>query len=271
MINSLFWDCPFATLTFLSFMMCYLSMWLKKTAWLWGSFLFISFCLAHLANIANLWTLIPIVALFVSHLILRTDKRDPLFLIAFIVSFGLIFHLFPGFHNWKISESLYFNFDKPFIGVFALAFGAPLLTSVKEWRRMLLVSLPLSILGIGIMAFIAICTKAVAWNPKIPVIFFPWVLNNLFLVCISEEAFFRGFVQKELTRRLQNRSWGVIASVGLTTIIFSLAHIGKGNFDYLILVFLAGILYGAIYQYTKSIESSIICHFLLNFTRFLFF
>ena len=132
----LFWKNPISTICFFAFAMSFISLWAYKTAWLWGSFLLIALILAFESKMATWLTLIPILILLICHYFLNREiKKSTRFLLfssAIAISIALSFHLVPGFHNWKIASnlhlsqgaypySLWFDFNKPFIGIFALA------------------------------------------------------------------------------------------------------------------------------------------------------
>jgi uncharacterized protein len=254
-------------------------LWFRRSPWIWGAFLGIALALAFQTCIIQPIALIPIGILFLSHWILKEGatgwKRVLLFLIACSVSIALSFHLMPGFHNWQLASSptFWMNFDKPFIGLFALTWSIPLIQSRTRLREVLVLTVPLTFLGISTIIALALFGRVVAWDPKIPEITLVWMLVNLILVTIPEEAFFRGFVQQELFKWLGGRGAAAqCGSVLLTSLLFTLLHIGwVSSIPFLALVFVASLIYGGIYQYTKAIESSIFCHFLLNLTHFLFF
>jgi len=278
---------PIASICFLAYAMSFLSLWMRKTAWLWGSFLFIAYVLALQAGIAEWISLIPVLILCFCHYFLKRDlAKGPRFLffcVALGVSLALSFHFLPGFHNWKLVSdlclspgaypyNLWLNFDKPFIGLFALAFSIPLLSSKAEMLRVLKISIPTSIVGILVLIGISLSCHLVAWDPKIPTIFFLWFFDNLIFVSIPEEAFFRGFIQRGIFQWFGSTSMAGAASIFITSILFTLLHlIWVANLPFLSLVFVASMIYGTIYQMTKSIEASILCHFGLNVVHFLFF
>lgn len=285
--HSLFWHHPISTLCFFAFAMSFISLWIRKTAWVWGSFLLIAYILAFQAKIVTWISLIPILILFFCHYFLKNDlpksARFLLFCIATGVSFALSFHFLPGFCNWKIASdlclspgaypySLWFTFDKPFIGLFVLAFSIPLITSKTDLLRVLKISIPMSIVGILIMIGISLFFNLVKWDPKIPVITFVWLFSNLIFVSIPEEAFFRGFIQRELYLWFGETPIAGLGSIFVTSISFTLLHlIWVADLPFLCLVFVASLIYGTIYQITKSIEASSLCHFGLNLVHFLFF
>ena len=252
-----------------------------------GLFLIIAILLAFDTGIITAMALIPIGILFVCQEFLTRDIYKPLRFILFgivvIVSLALAFHFLPGFNNWNLVSglqlspdalpySLYFNFDKPFIGIFVLALSLPLINSKKQLFKMLTFTLPATALGIIVMTLISLKIGMIAWDPKLPVIFFPWLIGNLLFVSIPEEAFFRGFIQRELYLWFGKTTGAAVGSVVITSFFFVLLHlIWVGSFPFLCLVFIASLIYGTLYQVTQAIESSMICHFLFNVTHFLLF
>ncbi len=284
-----FWETTLVSLTFFSLMMAIISFWVKRTFWLWGSFVLIALLLGYQSRVINGVALVPIAALgFCVWLIyhkVTSSARAVLMLIVAIISTGLAMHLFPGFHNWKFASDLilsedaapytfWINFDKPFMGIFLLAWAIPLAQSKVEMRQMLLKKgLPLSILGVVLLAGLSFYLGLIRWDPKFTLLIFIWPFVNLFFVTIPEEAFFRGFIQQELYQRLIPRTkLANVFAIFLTALFFMLAHLWwVTSLSYLTAVFIAGCVYGAIYQITKAIEASILCHFLVNLVHFIFF
>ncbi len=286
-IHLIFWNNIITSLCFFSLAMSILSLWIRKTPILWGTFLVIAIILAWQAHVITSIALIPIGILFFCQLCLKGNIYKPLRYILFgiivIVSLALAFHFLPGFNNWSLVKdmklspdalpySLYLNFDKPFMGIFVLAFSLPLLTTKEKWGQMLKITLPATILGIIVLCFIALQINMIRWDPKLPLIFFPWIIANLLFVSIPEEAFFRGFIQREIYLWFGKTTLSAIGSIAITSLFFVLLHlIWVGSFPFLCLVFVASLIYGTLYQITQSIESSILCHFLFNVTHFLLF
>ena len=285
--HALLWNNPISAMCFFAFAMSFISLWVRKTAWLFGSFLLIAYILAFNAKIATWISLIPVLILLFCHYFLKKDiqkgTRFLLFGTATLISLALAFHFLPGFKSWHIASNLvlspgaypynlWLNFDKPFIGIFALALGIPLITSRSQLYKVLKTAIPLSILGILIIMGISLHFDLVKFNPKIPVIFFVWFIDNLIFVSIPEEAFFRGFIQQEIYNWFGKTSTAAIGSIFFTSLIFTLLHvIWVADLPFLAVVFTTSIIFGTIYQITKSIEASILCHFGLNLIHFLFF
>lgn len=263
-------------LAFFSLMMTFLSLWVHRSAWLWGGFLVISYIIAFHSSVAQPFSLLPIAALFVLFLVLKKPldrlTRFVLILVVICIAACLEFHWMPGFNNWHVSGNFWVNYDKPFMGLFALTFLIPLLRSPNEWYSMALKAIPLTVGAVVLMALLAIPSGTVDWHIKIPSHFLLRLASNLFLVTIPEEAFFRGFVQQEISKSVGPGLKGNIIAILGASLLFTLFHLGwTTSAAMLCFVFLAGVIYGSIYQYVKAIEASIICHFAVNFIHMTFF
>ena len=103
---------------------------------------------------------------------------------------------------------------------------------------------------------------------KLPEIALIWATKNLFFTCVSEEALFRGFLQRHLSENLKQYRYGDALSLIAASLVFGLAHF-VGGFKYIVLAAMAGIAYGYAYQKTQRIEASILCHFGVNTVHFL--
>ncbi|PIR21355.1 MAG: hypothetical protein COV45_01005 [Deltaproteobacteria bacterium CG11_big_fil_rev_8_21_14_0_20_47_16] len=85
-------------------------------------------------------------------------------------------------------------------------------------------------------------------------------LKKLFLFCIlpaiTEEIYFRGFIQTSLAHRI-----GPFAAILISALLFALAH---GNIWYLHLYFGLGCFLGWIYEKSGSLWPTIVAHFINN-------
>ncbi len=282
------WLSPHATLAFFALMMAIVSFWQKPSAWIWGSFLVIAGMLGFFANLLTPAALFPIGALFILHgaLLAKVEGLPRLILVALagVISIGLWLHLFPGFYPFTLIKdveissnatpyTLSMSFDKPFTGFFVLALSLPLIRNFSAFKELLKSALPLSLLGTAILAIIALNIGIIAWDPKFSALFWLYAPINLILVIIPEEAFMRGFIQNECLRLFGGK--GVVSqilSILITSLLFAALHYHWiKNMPFLLLIFAAGIVYGSIYQLTKAIEASILCHFLFNIVHFTLF
>ena len=277
-----------AALAYFALALTMISPWIKRSPWVWGSFLIFAFILGYFAHIITPIALAPIGALFILHSLLKGEIKGFIRFILVVItagiSLGLLFHMFPGFNNVNLFQnqlispngipvSLYLNFDKPFIGVFVLVLGFPLITNFSTFFRLLKAIVPLTLCGIFIMIALALFSGLIEWDPKFPSIFWVFAIENLLYVCISEEAFFRGFIQNEFFRWFGGK--GYLANCGcvlITAFLFAALHYPwVSSIPFLGLVFVAGIIYGSIFQFTKSLEASIFCHWIFNLTHLLLF
>ncbi len=243
-----------------------LSIWIQRDPKIWFSLLFLSMLLA-MAN--GILLPIGVLAIFLWALLwfFFVKKQNAiLFLLLVLGSYLFIFNFIPGFEPFMITQKLRLGF-KSVVGLFPLALWVPVATSRRDWAKAFNGFL-FGCLGIGFMAILAITFNAAQPQIKLPP--FPWIvyLNNLVLVAIPEEAFFRGFIQNQLFRYWNNKTLSLI----LTSILFALGHIyWSPNLLILTFVFLAGLLYGGVYLISQKIESAILTHFLLNFIHITFF
>ncbi len=252
------------------------SLWVRRDPKIWGTLL----GGAIFAGIAGGLVLVPgAIWLFAwgilwSHF--EKQQRSPLwfFLLAtlIVVSFGFKLHFFPGFKTIALSPKFILGVDVPVMEFFPLALLVPLASSRRDWGLVLKEGVPLSVIGIGIMAALAVASGTVHWQYKLPSFPLERYAANFFLTAPLEEGFYRGFVQNELVRFFSHQKWGKILALVLGSLIFTLAHtFWSPNLGVQAFVFLAGLLYGGVYLISGKIESAIFCHFLLNFIHMTFF
>jgi membrane protease YdiL (CAAX protease family) len=87
---------------------------------------------------------------------------------------------------------------------------------------------------------------------------------------MSEEAFFRAFLQRQLTNALSRLKFGAIIGIGVSAALFGLAHFA-GGWRYVGLATVAGVGYGYVFHRTQRVEMSMLGHFSVNACQFLFF
>jgi membrane protease YdiL (CAAX protease family) len=191
-------------------------------------------------------------------------------------------HALPGFRNFLALNdvvlsagaepySLYLNFDKTVVGIALLGICySSLLRSGADWRNALRRVLPLIAINTIAIALLSMALGYLLWQPKSTSLFWIWAASNLFFTCLSEEALFRGFIQRELTLALNGRSHGYWLAIAVSGALFGIAHVA-GGWSYVALATAAGIGYGLIYHRAQSIEMAMLAHFTLNATHFLLF
>ncbi len=211
----------------------------------------------------------------------KTYQRHRLFAIGgevllVVCCLGLFMHLFPGFHNPRIVDdmsagplsarfSLYLNLDKALVPVLLLACLPTLLSTpvptIPRWFYWLGL-----VLCIPALLGLAVLSGGLRVEPHFP----PWlgwfVLSNLFFVSLAEEALFRSY----LMQRLEDGTHSAGIALGLSAVLFGLAHAGGG---WMLIAFatLAGLIYGLAWRWSGKLWVAALFHFTLNLTHLLFF
>lgn len=196
-----------------------------------------------------------------------------------ILAVALAMHWLPGFYNGRgidphrITDdaapfTMYLNQDKPLIGFWLLL--------VCPWivgRRSLRLSVYATALALPLSAVLALggalLLGMISWAPKWPDQAGLWVLNNLLLVTLVEEALFRGYVQGGLSRHFKHLPYGENLALLLASLLFGLAHAGAG-WQWVLLAGLAGVGYGLAYRF-GGLGAAIATHFGLNLLHFALF
>ncbi|MGB1271510.1 MAG: lysostaphin resistance A-like protein [Endozoicomonas sp.] len=216
-------------------------------------------------------------------------------LLFFAVSVAFMLHWVPGFHNpliWEqqavkplsIPYTLYINSDKPWIALAVLLFLSgyghlmepkkPLHVSLLQTREQWHCAFLKSLLPIGLMLVlvfpIAMASGFVRWQPGWPELTAWFLVNNLLLTSLTEEAFFRGFFQGMLSRYLPGNGVGVVVAIMVPALIHGIGHYPGGAL-YVTLVILCSAFYGWVYHRTGSLEMAVLSHWLLNASHFLLF
>ena len=190
--------------------------------------------------------------------------------------------LLPGFHRVVLVEpqvlspgaapyGISVGFPKVAAGIIILGLINPLL--VRSWGelgRVLARALPIYLATAVIGMVVVIAMGYSSFAPKWSVLFLWFLPVNLFFTCLSEEAFFRGFVQHELSRIGSNRALASGIALTIAAIMFGLVHFG-GGVQYILAATVAGLGYGWAFLRTGRIEAAMAVHFGVNATHFLLF
>jgi membrane protease YdiL (CAAX protease family) len=201
-----------------------------------------------------------------------------------VVALVLALHLAPGFHNPVVLRdavlsagarpySLYVNFDKGLAGLLMLGAGSfARLRTAADWRAALAGTWPIALATIAVVLVGSFLLGYVRFDPRWTPLFWTWAPINLLLTCVSEEAFFRHFLQRELGLALAGRPYGAAVTIGTGTsaVLFGVAH-AAGGWPYVALATLAGTGYALAFHRSGRIEMAILTHFVVNATHFLLF
>jgi membrane protease YdiL (CAAX protease family) len=201
--------------------------------------------------------------------------------ISILAALLFAMHLIPGFNNPILIANInfsddssaftqYANFDKGAAGLILLVFFCNRVKSFSELISMLrrayspiLITITgVIVTGISI-GYIKPDIKLHAFTPI-------FLTTNLFFTCIAEEAFFRGFLQDRLTKKLSSVRFGGNIAIFISGIVFGAAHFAGGSI-YVMLATLAGLGYAYAYAVTQKIEIPILTHFIFNAVHFIGF
>lgn len=204
-------------------------------------------------------------------------KKRQMRLISFIciLAFSTLFkwHAIPGMPRLFFTENFALSLDSTLVGLIPLCFFVPL-GGKNVWKVTCTQGLLFSLTGIALMILPALFFKIVRFAPALPSYPALRYANQLFFVVTTEEAFYRGFMQKELPTFLcqLTKKQAQFVSYFVTTLFFTLVHwFWVSQALMLVFVFLAGGLYGLVYLKTGRLESAMLCHFLLNGIHMTFF
>jgi uncharacterized protein len=279
-----------------------LSLWLAPRAW--PVFLILTFLAGWAGGQLTWWAGVWLILLANACYQYASDRHQTAksparlrkitsFLAIVILAVALAIHVLAGFHNIQvlpptrltprsIPYDQWINFDKTLAGVLilGLAYRKPRKTAM-QWQTVLTrAAIPL-IVTIASVIVLGGALGYIQWDPKWTPQFWLWAAINLLSTCMSEEAFFRAFLQTEIERLTQlprgasqnppaNRPAGAIIAITSCAILFGLAHIA-GGWRYVALASVAGAGYGTVFYRTRSIQASILAHFTLNAVHFLLF
>ncbi|WP_348694166.1 CPBP family glutamic-type intramembrane protease [Duganella fentianensis] len=206
-------------------------------------------------------------------------------LLTLLLALALAMHKVPGFVNPVLLKGVlitpdampftqYANLDKACVGLVLLALVSQRVSSMAQLRtalRSVAVIAPATVLAV--MAA-ALASGFVHIDVKLPAYTLQFILVNLFFTVIAEETFFRGLIQGQLTRWLEQcwpqARWCGLLAVLVSALLFGAAHLGGGA-AYAALAALAGVGYAYAYHATGRIEAAIATHLLVNTVHFIGF
>ncbi|MEO8061133.1 MAG: CPBP family intramembrane glutamic endopeptidase [Pseudomonadota bacterium] len=264
-----------------------LGLWLHRN--IWSAALILSIIAAYftgaLQGLAAVWiAILAALALFYVHARARDGKPLQLFaaglLFTFALALGLL--LLPGFPRTVLAEPVVLSpgaapygitlgFPKVVAGILILGLvNTVRASSPGELAATLRRAAPIFLLTLTAVMAGALLLGYARFDPKWTTLFLIWAPINLFFTCLSEEAFFRGFVQHELARAIRHPTLAIAIPVTASAVLFGLSHFG-GGWKYVLAGTVAGLGYAWTYQRTQRIEAAMAVHFGVNAVHFLLF
>ncbi len=188
---------------------------------------------------------------------------------------ALFLHLVPGIHNQLMIDgekagplsapfTMYYNFDKAMVP-FLLFACLPTLFSAERGGNVGKAGWIALLLAVPALLLLAVALGGLKIELHAPAWILPFVMANLFFVCMAEEALFRGYLQQRLSQWL-----GAWPALIVASLVFGAAHLAGGM---LMVIFatLAGVIYGLAWMWSGRLWVPILFHFGLNLTHLLFF
>lgn len=282
---------PSTLLTFAALLGSVIAIWLPYR-FAWAVLLTLAVILGYGAGVLSGPAFIPIAGLALACWLYRYRAQQVsavfpgarvLLAVAIVfVSLLLGFHVFPGFHNPVYVNALVFSpgaapytrsltFDTWVVGVLLLGLCYEvILRTRREWIEALKRAWPVIVINMIVLVPLAVMLGFVRFDPKWTNYYLVWAVIYLFFVIMTEEAFFRGFIQKELAGAMSKYRAGAWVALGVTALLFGLSHF-DGGIAYVVLASVAGVGYGLAFLRSGRIEMSILAHFGVNSMRFLLF
>lgn len=282
---------PSILLTFGLLALTVLLLWVPAPAiggrrdWAWCPGLVLA-CAAGLAGglldwRAPLWILAYAALAYAARETERPWLRWPLLVLTGVCAFLFALHRIPGFFNPVLADGIRFSPDAPAFalranadtavaGIVLMGVYCERIRTGGAWLAMLrrvwpiVLSTLIVVLGLGcLLGFVRFDWK---WTP-----YSLWFLaSNLLFTCVTEEAFFRGFLLERLARGMARWRGGALVAAVLSSLLFGLAH-ARGGPLLMVLATVAGLHYAAAYLASRRIEGAILTHFALNAVHFVAF
>ncbi|OGN56580.1 MAG: hypothetical protein A3D96_04830 [Chlamydiae bacterium RIFCSPHIGHO2_12_FULL_44_59] len=249
----------------------FLSLWVRRDPKIWGTLLGLSLLSGLVAGNMNWIGLIFIIVLLLLWVFYDRRPNVALFIFIICVSASLKMRFLPGYTPFFFTPKFAVGLEGSLMGLFPLAFLVPLARGMKDWAAVMK-GLVIGCAGIAILAVLATFSGATHWHFEPPTFAAARTLSNFFLTSMPEEGFYRGLIQNTFCKYFENIRLGKILALISTSVLFTAAHVyWSPGLQILVFVFLASLLYGGVYLISGKIESSIFCHFLLNFIHMTFF
>lgn len=281
--------------TFVLLMVAICAAWLPRVLWM------LLFAAAIVAAFAQGFVTAPGVAalavLFALAWSLTRAKHPGLYWLAFalllLLCLAMGMHKVPGFQNpiaidqAQISAGArpftqYLNFDKGAVGLVLVAFLAPRLRRGDAVGRVFANTAIVYVATAAAVFAVALGAGLVHIDPKLPAQTATFLVTNLLLTCVAEQAFFRTLIHDPLRGVLPGRSAPgsspspspslvrAAFAISVSSVLFGLSH-ASGGAPLVAMAVLAGLGYAAAYALTNRIEAPVLVHFALNATHFLLF
>jgi len=282
---------PSTYLPFLLLLAAVAGLWMHRAIWIGAliAAIIAGYSSGALDGLAALWIAL-LAALAIAYARVRANTTLPnrpvwqvlVGLLFFVYALAMGLALLPGFNRVELVApqvlsagaapySIGVGFPKVVTGILILGLINPLL--VRSWKELgpvLARAFPVFAITAAVGMAVVVLMGYSSFAPKWTALFLLFAPINLFFTCLSEEAFFRGFVQQELSRVGARPVVAAGAALTVGAILFGLAHFG-GGLNYVVAATVAGFGYGWAFMRTQRIEAAMTVHFGVNAVHFLLF
>jgi len=192
----------------------------------------------------------------------------------FLIAAALLLHTVPGFYNVLVIDnislgstssvpySMYINYDKALAGLLVLLC---LCQRDQVIGKVSGAAIAWVVGGAVAVVTLAIFSLGLRLDPKwLGQASLLFILVKSFSTAFVEEIIFRGVIQAKLARWVSPRIAWIFASI-----FFAIVHVGAGG-SYMLTAFVAGLVYGHIFNKYQSILLASLCHCLVNIIHFSF-
>jgi membrane protease YdiL (CAAX protease family) len=210
------------------------------------------------------------------HFRTRRNLAVPLEVLVVLSCVALFLHLVPGINNQLMIDgdkagplsapfTMYYNFDKAIVPFLLFACLPTLFKRDKPEKSVGTSAWTALIISVPALLLLAVALGGLKIELHTPAWILPFIMANLFFVCMAEEALFRGYLQQRLSQWL-----GTWPALIIAALIFGAAHLAGGM---LMVIFatLAGLIYGLAWMWSGRLWVPILFHFGLNLTHLLLF
>lgn len=166
--------------------------------------------------------------------------------------------------------SLYVNLSKAIGGFLVLIWlweGVRSRASTRPGEMSITSQIALVATGVTAITIVAYTFFGLSWEPKLPDGILYFVAVNLLVTILSEEAFFRLLLQRQIERFFINKKLGVCVAIAVASVLFALVHSAATGVIFFLFLF-AGLIYAAVYAWTRNLLASISAHFGVNIIHF---
>ncbi|WP_375753561.1 CPBP family intramembrane glutamic endopeptidase [Vibrio sp. HN007] len=198
-----------------------------------------------------------------------------LHIVFIVVCILLAAHKAPGINNYLLITSaqsspnavpfdFYLNADKVHI-FFALLLLGPSLKSLLHVKKSAILYVLIILFALAGLQYATLPLGLMKLDFSVPEWLPLWAALNLLFTCTAEEAFFRGYIQRNLSERTKP-----VFAILITSVLFGIAHFAGGTV-FMAFATLAGLGYGLVYHFSGRLHWAILTHFGFNLSHLIFF